>query len=130
MSFRPATATRFTDHDYAQRASARLIIAEAATPSAVGQAHPTIPALYRQAQVAGWRRVTDAVHDANGYRIHQFLAMNTNHRKDSYGGEVAHRIRFALDVVHAVAEAIGPCSKCSKPCRLQPDMRREGLTPF
>ncbi|MEV1172760.1 alkene reductase [Nonomuraea sp. NPDC049784] len=175
---------------YAQRASAGLIIAEAATPNAVGQTYPNIPAIYDQAHVAGWRQVTDAVHAAggrmflqvqhggrvghpdnsgltpiapsavplpdtivtpsgrqsavvpqpmslreidatvadfaaaarnaiaagfagvevhaaNGYLLHQFLAQNTNHRNDAYGGPVTGRIRFAVEVAQAVTEAIG-----------------------
>ncbi|WP_407288325.1 alkene reductase [Streptomyces sp. BP-8] len=176
---------------YAQRASAGLIIAEASTPNAVGQTYPDITAIYNEAHVAGWRRVTNAVHAAggrmflqlqhggrvghpdtsglapvapspvplpdtiftpsghqnavvpremtvgeihstvtdfaaaarnavdagfagvevhaaNGYLLHQFLAKGTNHRTDAYGGSVADRIRFTVEVVQAVAEAIGP----------------------
>ncbi|MGR4878274.1 alkene reductase [Streptomyces sp. LARHCF249] len=48
------------------------------------------------------------VHAANGYLLHQFLARGTNHRTDAYGGSVAGRIRFTVEVVRAVAEAIGP----------------------
>ncbi|MFD7918685.1 alkene reductase [Streptomyces sp. NPDC059740] len=176
---------------YAQRATAGLIVAEAATPNAVGQTYPDIAAIHRPEHVAGWRSVTGAVaaaggrmflqiqhggrvghpetsgltpvapspvplpgtiftpgghrpaavpremtaaeiratagdfaaaarnavaagfagvevHSANGYLLHQFLARNTNHRTDAYGGSVAGRIRFTLEVVRAVAAAIGP----------------------
>ncbi|MFI9507040.1 alkene reductase [Nocardia sp. NPDC052566] len=176
---------------YAQRATAGLIIAEAATPNRVGQTYANIPAIYTAAHIAGWRTVTDAVraeggrmflqlqhggrvghpdnsgltpvapspialpdtvhtptghqdavrprelsideihstiedfanaarnaiaagfegvevHSANGYLLHQFLANNTNQRTDAYGGSVAHRIRFTVEVVEAVAAAIGP----------------------
>lgn len=48
------------------------------------------------------------VHGANGYLVHQFLADNTNLRTDEYGGSIENRIRFALEVTAAVAEAIGP----------------------
>ncbi|MFC0842705.1 alkene reductase [Streptomyces noboritoensis] len=48
------------------------------------------------------------VHGANGYLLHQFLARGTNHRTDAYGGSVANRIRFTVEVVKAVAAAIGP----------------------
>ncbi|QES42384.1 alkene reductase [Streptomyces venezuelae] len=62
---------------------------------------------------AAARRAVDAgfagveVHAANGYLLQQFLARNTNHRTDAYGGPVAHRIRFVVEVVRAVADAIG-----------------------
>ncbi|MEV5976941.1 alkene reductase [Streptomyces sp. NPDC052114] len=48
------------------------------------------------------------LHGANSYLIHQFLADNTNLRDDAYGrGSVADTIRFAVEVVRAVADAIG-----------------------
>jgi N-ethylmaleimide reductase len=60
----------------------------------------------RRAIDAGFEGVE--VHAANGYLLHQFLAQGTNRRADSYGGGVAGRTRFAVEVVRAVAEAIGP----------------------
>ncbi|HEY7636809.1 MAG TPA: alkene reductase [Gemmatimonadales bacterium] len=53
---------------YAQRASAGLIISEAAHVSAAGAGHPNTPGMHRADQAASWRRVTDAVH-ARGGRI-------------------------------------------------------------
>ncbi|MEU9048502.1 MULTISPECIES: alkene reductase [unclassified Kitasatospora] len=47
------------------------------------------------------------IHGANGYLVHQFLAPNTNLRTDAWGGEVEGRIRFAVEVVTAVTEAVG-----------------------
>jgi N-ethylmaleimide reductase len=48
------------------------------------------------------------IHGANGYLVHQFLAAETNHRRDGYGGSITGRIRFAIEVAEAVAAAIGP----------------------
>ncbi|MEU7277934.1 alkene reductase [Streptomyces sp. NPDC045431] len=48
------------------------------------------------------------LHGANGYLIHQFLAPGTNRRTDAWGGSVENRIRFAVEVVKAVAAQIGP----------------------
>ncbi|WP_084964961.1 alkene reductase [Thermoactinospora rubra] len=48
------------------------------------------------------------LHGASGYLIHQFLSDNTNRRTDAYGGSVDRRIRFAVEVAQAVADAIGP----------------------
>jgi N-ethylmaleimide reductase len=53
---------------YRQRASAGLIIAEATQVSTMGQGYLDTPGIHSAAQVAAWRRVTDAVH-ADGGRI-------------------------------------------------------------
>jgi N-ethylmaleimide reductase len=47
------------------------------------------------------------LHAANGYLIEQFLNANVNHRTDGYGGSIAGRNRFALEVAHAAVAAIG-----------------------
>jgi N-ethylmaleimide reductase len=47
------------------------------------------------------------IHAANGYLLHQFLAPNANHRSDTYGGPIANRARFTLQVAEAVADMIG-----------------------
>jgi N-ethylmaleimide reductase len=47
------------------------------------------------------------IHAANGYLLHQFLADGSNHRTDSYGGSPENRARFVVEVVRAVADAIG-----------------------
>jgi N-ethylmaleimide reductase len=51
---------------YAQRASGGLLITEAAQVSPQGQGYVNTPGIYTDAQVAGWRPVTDAVHAAGG----------------------------------------------------------------
>jgi len=53
---------------YRQRASAGLIITEASQVCPEGQGYIDTPGIYSAEQVAGWRRVTDAVH-AEGGRI-------------------------------------------------------------
>lgn len=47
------------------------------------------------------------VHGANGYLVHQFLSADANQRTDAYGGSPDRRARFAVEVVTAVAGAIG-----------------------
>ncbi|WED27648.1 alkene reductase [Vibrio sp. DW001] len=47
------------------------------------------------------------IHGGNGYLIDQFLRTNSNKRTDNYGGTRTNRIRFILDVVDAVIDAIG-----------------------
>ncbi len=51
---------------YAQRASAGLLIAEATMVAADALAWPHQPGIHNDAQVAGWRLVTEAVHAAGG----------------------------------------------------------------
>ena len=178
---------------YVQRASMGLLITEGTQPSDDGQGYLATPGIYTDAHVAGWRKVTDAVHKAggrmfiqlmhvgrrshpdntphhrqpvapsaiapgedmftlkgklpipepralttaevketvadfahaarraieagadgvevhgaNGYLVHQFLAPDSNRRSDEYGGSLENRARFAIEVVRAIADAIGP----------------------
>jgi N-ethylmaleimide reductase len=51
---------------YTQRAGAGLIITEATAISQQGQGYSDVPGLYAEAQLDGWRRVTDSVHAAGG----------------------------------------------------------------
>jgi N-ethylmaleimide reductase len=51
---------------YAQRASAGLIVAEASQVSPQGLGYPGTPGIHSAEQVAGWKRVTGAVHAAGG----------------------------------------------------------------
>jgi N-ethylmaleimide reductase len=51
---------------YAQRASLGLLITEGTQPSDDGQGYTTTPGIYTNAHVAGWKKVTSAVHKAGG----------------------------------------------------------------
>jgi N-ethylmaleimide reductase len=51
---------------YVQRASAGLIISEATPISAMAHGYPALPGIYTDAQVAGWKKVTDGVHAEGG----------------------------------------------------------------
>ena len=51
---------------YAQRASAGVIVSEAAVVVAGAGGVPGSPGIYTEPQAEGWRRVTDAVHEAGG----------------------------------------------------------------
>jgi N-ethylmaleimide reductase len=177
---------------YAQRASVGLIVTEGTQPSDDGQGYLATPGIYSPAHIAGWKKVTAAVHDkgghifiqimhagrmshpdntphhrqavapsaiapgtqmftatgmqdipapraltteevhrtvtdfrraarcaieagadgveihgANGYLVQQFFAPNANTRTDEYGGSIANRARFAVEVVTAIAKEIG-----------------------
>ncbi|MCK9637702.1 MAG: alkene reductase [Methylobacter tundripaludum] len=177
---------------YRQRAGAGLIISEGSQISPGGVGYPRTPGIHSEAQVKGWKRVTDAVHNeggrifiqlwhtgrishsslqpdhrlpvapsalkaagqavtdegmqdfetphaltldelpgivadyasaaqnakaagfdgveihaANGYLLDQFLRDGTNRREDSYGGDIANRMRLLVDVVEAVVAVWG-----------------------
>src|ERR1700733_6082261 len=177
---------------YSQRASVGLVVTEGTQPSDDGQGYLATPGIYRPAHIAGWRKVTAAVHDgaghifiqimhagrmshpdntphhrqavapsaiapgsqmftatgmqdiptpraltteevrqtvadfrlaarcaieagadgveihgANAYLVQQFVAPSANTRTDEYGGSIANRARFAIEVATAVAEEIG-----------------------
>jgi 2,4-dienoyl-CoA reductase-like NADH-dependent reductase (Old Yellow Enzyme family) len=47
------------------------------------------------------------IHGANGYLVQQFLSPSANTRTDEYGGSIANRARFAIEVTTAIAEEIG-----------------------
>jgi N-ethylmaleimide reductase len=178
---------------YRQRAGAGLIVTEGTQPSPAGKGYWRTPGIHSEAQVAGWRKVADAVHEAggkivmqimhvgraavqankeadaetiapsaiqcpdkipgpdgipvetampraletseiavvieeyvaaarnaiaagldgvelhcaSGYLPMQFLSSNTNQRTDRYGGSVENRIRFVVELLEALAGAVG-----------------------
>ncbi len=58
---------------YSQRASAGLIITEGTSPSPNGIGYARIPGIYSAEQLAGWKRVADAVHAKGGRIFMQFM---------------------------------------------------------
>ncbi|KAK4079935.1 hypothetical protein Trihar35433_1040 [Trichoderma harzianum] len=95
-----------------------------AAPSSIpcSKGHPTpaeltteeIDALIKDFATAARRAVFDAefdgveVHGGYGYLIDQFIQDTSNQRTDCYGGNVENRSRFALEVMRAVVDAVGP----------------------
>jgi 2,4-dienoyl-CoA reductase-like NADH-dependent reductase (Old Yellow Enzyme family) len=47
------------------------------------------------------------IHFGHGYAISQFISPRTNRRTDAYGGPLANRMRFGLEVLEAVRAAVG-----------------------
>jgi 2,4-dienoyl-CoA reductase-like NADH-dependent reductase (Old Yellow Enzyme family) len=194
---------------YSQRASVGLIVTEGTQPSDDGQGYLATPGIYSPAHVAGWKKVSAAVHDkggrifiqimhagrmshpdntphhrqavapsaiaaggqmftatgmqdmpapraltteevrqtvadfrhaarsaieagadgveihgANGYLVQQFFAPSANTRTDEYGGSIANRARFAIEVATAVAEEIGADRTA---IRLSPGIKMWGI---
>lgn len=48
------------------------------------------------------------LHGAHGWLLGAFISPFTNHRTDEYGGSLENRIRYPLEVLQAVREAVGP----------------------
>lgn len=59
----------------------------------------------RRVQAAGFDAVE--IHGAHGYLINQFVSAYSNKRTDEYGGTLANRARFALEVVQNVRAKVG-----------------------
>ena len=89
------------------------------SPIAFGKGYATpeeldierIPALQRafasaakRAYEAGFRTIE--LHAAHGYLIHEFLSPLSNRRNDKYGGSFDNRVRFLLECVAAMREAL------------------------
>ncbi|MBD3730253.1 MAG: alkene reductase [Sphingomonadales bacterium] len=72
---RDAVPTEIMATYYAQRAGAGLIISEATGISREGLGWPYAPGLWTDAQVEGWKPVTDAVHQAGGRIVAQLWHM-------------------------------------------------------
>lgn len=60
----------------------------------------------QRARAAGFDGVE--IHAANGYLLDQFLRDGSNQRSDAYGGSIANRVRFLVEVAEAVAGAWSP----------------------
>lgn len=58
---------------YSGRAEAGLIITEGVSPSPDGLGYARIPGMYSKEQIAGWKKVTDAVHTNGGHIFIQFM---------------------------------------------------------
>lgn len=65
---------------YRQRASLGLIVSEGTYPSPAGRSYPGQPGLVTEQQIAGWKKVTDAVHAEGGRMFAQVM----------HGGRVSH----------------------------------------
>jgi 2,4-dienoyl-CoA reductase-like NADH-dependent reductase (Old Yellow Enzyme family) len=83
---------------YARRAEAGLIISEAVIIRPDGQGYPNTPGLFNQAQIKGWQKVTEAVHNNRGKIFAQLW----------HTGRVAHPFFYGEDDAAVIApSAIG-----------------------
>ena len=82
-------ATALMAQYYAQRASAGLIVSEGTQICPEGQGYAWTPGIYSDAQIAGWRGVTDAVHAAGGRIFAQLWHVGRVSHVDLQPGGVA-----------------------------------------
>lgn len=92
----PMTRSRAIEHNvpnpiaatyYAQRASAGLIVTEATQVSPQGVGYIRTPGIHSAEQVAGWRRITEAVHHAGGKIFLQLWHVGRISHPDFHDGE-------------------------------------------
>jgi len=83
---------------YVQRASAGLIITEATAISQQGTGSPNTPGIYTDEQIAGWKKIVKAVHDAGGRIFLQLWHM----------GRVSHPIYQLRGALPVAPSAIAP----------------------
>lgn len=89
---------------YAQRASdGGLIISEATLVSEAGRGAPNTPGLYSDEQIAGWRRITEAVHAKGGLMVAQLWHMgrlsHPLYQPDGNAPAAPSEIRADVDVL-------------------------------
>ena len=83
---------------YRQRSGAGLIVTEGTSPSPNGLGYARIPGLFNDAQIAGWKKVTDAVHGAGGKIFVQLM----------HTGRVTHPLNLPEDARVLAPSAIAP----------------------
>lgn len=86
---------------YEQRATAGLIISEATPISAMAHGYPLLPGIYTAAQIAGWKKVTDAVHAKGGKIVLQLWHV----------GRISHPSLLPDNALPVAPSAIKPAGK-------------------
>jgi 2,4-dienoyl-CoA reductase-like NADH-dependent reductase (Old Yellow Enzyme family) len=84
---REAVPTPIMADYYRQRASAGLIISEATGVSRIGLGWAYAPGIWNDAQVEGWKAVTEAVHEAGGRIVSQLWHMGRLGHPEVNGGQ-------------------------------------------
>ena len=103
---------------YAQRASLGLIITEGTQPSDDGQGYTTTPGIYTDAHVAGWKKVTSAVHKAGGRIFFQIM----------HAGRMAHPDNTPHHRQPVAPSAVAPGQQMFTPTGMQDAPTPRALT--
>jgi N-ethylmaleimide reductase len=86
---------------YGQRAAAGLLITEGTSPSPNGLGYSRIPGIFSEAQVDGWKRITNAVHSKNGKIFVQLM----------HTGRISHSANMPAKAVVVAPSAVKPAGK-------------------
>lgn len=86
---------------YEQRASAGLIVTEATPISPMAHGYPALPGIYTDAQVAGWKKITEAVHAKGGKVVIQLWHV----------GRISHPSLLPNNALPVAPSAIKPAGK-------------------
>lgn len=86
---------------YEQRATAGLIITEATPISLMAHGYPALPGIYNEDQIAGWKKVTDAVHAKGGKIVIQLWHV----------GRISHPSLLPNGALPVAPSAIKPAGK-------------------
>ena len=86
---------------YQQRATAGLIVTEATPISVMGHGYPFLPGIYTDEQVAGWKKVVDAVHAKGGKMVLQLWHV----------GRISHPSLLPNNVLPVAPSAIKPAGQ-------------------
>lgn len=78
-------------------------IPDALSDEGLAEVRDAFAAAARRAATAGFEVLE--IHGAHGYLLHEFLSPVANRRNDGYGGTLANRMRFPLEVTEAVRRA-------------------------
>lgn len=86
---------------YEQRATAGLIVTEATPISAMAHGYPATPGIHSEAQIAGWKKVVDAVHAKGGKIVLQLWHV----------GRISHPSLLPGNALPVAPSAIKPAGK-------------------
>jgi N-ethylmaleimide reductase len=86
---------------YQQRAAAGLIVTEGTSPSPNGLGYSRIPGIYSDAQVEGWKKITDAVHSKDGKIFVQLM----------HTGRISHHANMPEAAVIIAPSAVKPAGQ-------------------
>lgn len=82
------------------------VVGHAMTPADINDVVAAFARAAKDAKDIGMDAIE--LHGAHGYLIDQFFWDGTNQREDGYGGDLAQRSRFALEIVRGVRATVGP----------------------